>query len=120
MSVLDFQAQGKYQVLGRNLETAVFQDVVISDEACGALFRHMHKLKVLHVEYNMKDEIGYGYLFSSIFLYMLIHRVISYDWEPEVCILTTKLKRIWPELAFYTRVETGYLLMDKFRNFCPA
>ncbi|CAG9955330.1 unnamed protein product [Clonostachys rosea f. rosea IK726] len=64
MSVLDFQAQGKYQVLGRNLETAVFQDVVISDEACGALFRHMHKLKVLHVEYNMKDEIGY-------------------DWEPE-------------------------------------
>ncbi|VUC37536.1 unnamed protein product [Clonostachys rosea] len=63
-TVLDFQAQGRYQVLGRNIETAIFQDVVISGEACGALFRDMHNLKTLDVEYNMKDEIGY-------------------DWQPE-------------------------------------
>ncbi|CAH0056843.1 unnamed protein product [Clonostachys solani] len=64
VAILDFQARGRYQVLGRNLETAVFEDVVISGEACEPLFRDMHNLKVLDVEYNMKDEIGY-------------------DWEPE-------------------------------------
>lgn len=61
ISVLDFQREGLYPVLGRHIETLSLTDAVMVGSACDHFFQDMHNLKVLTIDYNMKDEIGWDW-----------------------------------------------------------
>lgn len=53
--VLGFQESGRYATLGPNLEVLDLQDAQVNAEAAIPLFKDMHRLKVLRMEYNHKQ-----------------------------------------------------------------
>lgn len=63
-----------YSSLGRQLEVIKLKDCVMNHHGAALFFKDMKHLRVLELEYSMKDEIGYGW-HADHFILELDHNV---------------------------------------------
>ncbi|OAQ62803.1 F-box domain-containing protein [Pochonia chlamydosporia 170] len=82
-----------YPTLGKQVEVMKLKDYVITSGGAAVLFKNMQRLRVLELEYSMKDEIGYGWEINNFIWCMRKH--IAGNLER----LVLSAGQVWPDSA---------------------